>query len=412
MSFAIMKFNRPAITLVSAITNGKPPLSLIGLFPDAEVEAAYTGSVDVANSIGNFSVELVSGELPPGAEVIADNVGSRVVITWPGWDLNVAPIKNAQFEDLLDFWEPGPGWIPTSENPIQGLLSAGFINSGGHSPLSSTSRYKVRPGTTITAKCMVRQGGSSAGNAGGGVRLEIRDSLDGPVTSFHDGNMVMSGSNNAVKPSTVTYTTPADREVYVNVAAVGIRKRQNRLVWVDLFEWDYKTSFVGVDTAQLIPITIKVTDSAGRTAQEDYVINVNDARRYVYNSEVYPLLEVDSMTCSSTFVSAGTNSTYRLQDQPSEDWFTAESTFLSAWTKSVFTSFQQFPDDFFAVESAFISAGTRQLLKTHVQFPEDFFTAESAFVSASTKVALVVNLMDPEGMNCSSKFIGANTNVP
>ena len=412
MSFSIMKFNRPAITLVSEIGKGVGPLSLSGSFIDAEVESAYTGSVDVVNSIGDFTVELVAGELPPGSEVSADNLGQRVVITWPQWDPNVAPVKNPGFEDLLDHWEPGPGWIPTSDNPIAGLLSAGYINNGGRSVISSKSRYKMKRGTSVTAKCAVRQGGSSAGNAGAFVRLEVRESLDGPVIQSVDGNAVMSASNNAVKTSTVTYTSPNDRDVYVGMAGVGIRNKQNRLVWIDNFEWNLLVSFVGVDTAQSIPITIKVTDSAGRTYQQDYVIEVNDALQFMYNSSVYPVTVEDGMTNAAYFVSAHTTLAYRLQDQPAEDFLSNSAYFVSAETNSTFIQFGQFPDDFISNSAYFVSAIIRQIQKTHTQPPEDLISYSASFGSAVTKVVLVPYTMDPEGITYSARFVGAQTNVP
>ena len=164
----------------------------------------------------------------------------------------------------MNGWQGGAGWSTTTYNPIAGTRSAVFHNAPGSSILSSQSRYPVNPGVPITATAAIRQGASSAGNAGAGVRLEFRNA-DGSLRRFKDGNMVMSASNNAVKPSSVT-DTPQPGDALVNIACHGLRKRQNREVWADTFAWDHAVAAAGINDDATICITIQIRDGAGRTA--------------------------------------------------------------------------------------------------------------------------------------------------
>lgn len=275
MSQAHYKFNRPAIHLVAGIGNEMPALIFSGSFPDGEVEEAYSGYVSVLNAIGAFTVTVTSGSLPPGATVATDNVAGRVIISWPAYTVDAAPIANPGFENLFEGWDPGPGWRPSSLNPIAGAISAGFIDQGGESVISSLSRYLAAPNTPIHAKCLVRQGASAAGAAGAAVRLEYRDPTTGDVIGFKDGNAVMSASDNAVFPSDVNAVTP-NQPVLVNVAGKGIRIRENKEVWIDSFEWNHTVPASGVLTPFVYSFNLRVRDSAGRIVDGAFTIDVKD----------------------------------------------------------------------------------------------------------------------------------------
>ena len=220
------------------------PLFVSGDLPNASPGAFYEGRLQIHNQIGSCTVEQISGDtLPPGHSIYVD--GDEVVVTWPAYAEDAAPIPNAGFEAWMDGWAHDAGWTVTETNPVTDTRSAVFWGVRGSSILRSTARYPVAPGETITARCLVRQGASSAGNAGAGVRLEWRDA-DGAVVGFNDGNMVMSASNNAVFPSTVTASAPSGAET-VNIACHGLRRRQNLSVWVDSFTWDHAVPTSGTN---------------------------------------------------------------------------------------------------------------------------------------------------------------------
>lgn len=242
------------------------PLYITGTLPNAKPGEAYEGRLQIHNQIGACSIVSVTGsDVPPGGSWYVD--GDELVLQWPEYAENYAPISNPGFESGMDGWTAGAGWSVTTNNPIDGTTSGVFKNASGESVLSSNSRYPVN-GESFSAHCKVRQGASSAGNAGGAVRVEFRDA-DGMVVGFKDGNRVMSASNNAVKPSNVAIS-PSDYPagaMTVNIAGLGIRKRQNREVWADTFSWDYRVAASGVNIETQLCFTVTVRDSAGRPAQ-------------------------------------------------------------------------------------------------------------------------------------------------
>lgn len=240
-------------------------LYITGLLPNAKPLLAYEGRLVFHNAIGDCAADLFGGVLPPGSTVSVDNTAQQIVVTWPAYQAAVAPIENPGFENGDVGWEFGSGWSVTTNNPITGTKSGVFQNARGESLASSKARYPVTPGQSVTASCSVRQGASSSGNAGAAVCLEFRNAA-GMVISTPEGNRVMSASNNAVLPSSVTASAPAGVTT-VNVAGRGIRKRQNRDVWIDSFAWNVTQPSVGTNVEGTIgPITIRLVDSAGRAA--------------------------------------------------------------------------------------------------------------------------------------------------
>lgn len=254
------------------------PLYITGSLANAKPGQAYEGRLQIYNQIGACSIVSVTGsDVPPGGSWYVD--GDELVLQWPEYAENDAPISNPGFESGIDGWTPGAGWSVTTNNPIDGTTSAVFKNAGGESVLSSNSRYPVN-GESFSAHCKVRQGASSAGNAGGAVRVEFRNA-DGTVVGFKDGNRVMSASNNAVKLSNVAIT-PADYPagaMTVNIAGLGIRKRQNWEVWADTFSWDYKVAASGINDDTTLCYTVTIRDSAGKTALWNGCVGIASARR-------------------------------------------------------------------------------------------------------------------------------------
>lgn len=260
---------------------GLPALYVTGSLPNGKPGLAYEGRLQIHNAIGACTVEQIDGDtLPPGHALYVDQQAGEVVIAWPEYAEVAAPITNPQFEDGMSGWAAGAGWSVTTDNPIIGTRSAVYARNPGSSILSSQSRYPVNHGTPIKAGCRVRQGASSAGNAGAGVRLEFRDAT-GAVIGSRDGNMVMQGKNNQVRSSDVTAVPPANAST-VNIACHGLRKRQNRELWADDFSWDHKVAHAGINIETTLNLTLRVRDSAGRTALWSGVINIRRIAHDVY----------------------------------------------------------------------------------------------------------------------------------
>ncbi|HGM4946373.1 TPA: hypothetical protein ACKQDG_001550, partial [Stenotrophomonas maltophilia] len=222
----------------------QPALYVTGRFARAKPSLAYEGRLQIRNSIGGCSVLQIGGDkLPDGAQLRVDQATKEVVVAWPAYLTAQAPIANANFEEGKTGWELGPGWNITTENPPSGQWSAGYWGNWGTSRISNAARYTVQPGQITTAKCDVRQGASSEGNAGASVMLEYRNAA-GEVIHTVEGNQVMSASKNRVYPSSVFGAAPPGA-VTINVAGNGIRYRENKILFVDNFQWDHTVPSAG-----------------------------------------------------------------------------------------------------------------------------------------------------------------------
>ncbi|WP_440568340.1 WD40/YVTN/BNR-like repeat-containing protein [Stenotrophomonas sp. STK17_22] len=240
---------------------GRKALYVSGALTFAMPGKAYEGRLQVYNGIGGLSVQQVDGDtLPSGTSIYID--GSEVVVSWPAYSETAATIPNPGFEAGDVNWEKGPGWSIGTENPPVGLRAARYGENHGDALISNTSRFPVNPGVMITASCQVRQGASSEGNAGAAVQLEWRSS-DGALVKTSEGNAVMSASKNRVYPSTVRAIPPANAAL-VNVAAKGIRNRENKPLFIDQFEWDHH-HVTGINSTRVFTLGLMVRDSAGRS---------------------------------------------------------------------------------------------------------------------------------------------------
>ncbi|MFL4516287.1 LamG-like jellyroll fold domain-containing protein [Stenotrophomonas pavanii] len=238
-----------ALFITGSLAGGKPAL-------------AYEGRLQVHNGIGGMTVEQIDGDrLPNGSSLYIE--GNEIVLSWPAYTEVQATIPNFGYEDGDTSWVKGAGWSIGTENPITGLRSARYGENAGESPIANTARYPVNPGVAITATCKVRQGASAEGNAGARVKLQWL-SAAGAVMSESLGNAVMSASKNRVYPSTVVAQPPAGAEL-VCIAADGIRYRENKALFIDDFEWDHVQT-TGVNVDRVIALTLRVRDSAGRSA--------------------------------------------------------------------------------------------------------------------------------------------------
>lgn len=251
-----------------------PSLYVSGSLPNAMPGDAYEGRLQIHNAIGACTVEQISGAtLPIGHQLYVDQSTMEIVVAWPAYTQDDAPIDNPGFEQGMLSWSAGAGWEVTTDNPIAGSRSARYrAGFNGSSIISNVARYPVNPGVPISAQCQVKQGASSAGNAGAGVRIEWRNAA-GQVVGFDDGNMVMSAWDDDVFPSNVE-AMPPDDAATANIACHGLRKRERRGLWVDSFSWDHYVPTAGINIETTLCIDLRVRDSAGRTALWSGCINI------------------------------------------------------------------------------------------------------------------------------------------
>ncbi|HHA2944466.1 TPA: hypothetical protein ACOFEE_004058, partial [Stenotrophomonas maltophilia] len=198
-----------------------------------------------------------------GAQLRVDQATKEVVVAWPAYQTAQAPIANPDFEQGKTGWELGPGWNITTENPPSGQWSAGYWGNWGTSRISNAARYTVQAGQITTAKCDVRQGASSEGNAGASVMLEYRNAA-GEVIYTVEGNQVMSASKNRVYPSSVFGAAPPGAAT-INVAGNGIRYRENKILFVDNFQWDHTVPSAGINFETVLNVVLRVNDATGRS---------------------------------------------------------------------------------------------------------------------------------------------------
>ncbi|HED4877204.1 TPA: hypothetical protein R4K21_003022 [Stenotrophomonas maltophilia] len=242
----------------------QPALYVNGRFARAKPSLAYEGRLQIRNSIGGCSVLQIGGDkLPEGSQLRVDQLTKEVVVAWPAYQTAQAPIANPGFEDGPTGWVTGPGWVIATENPPTGQWAAGYNNNPGQSRISSASRYSVQVGQVTSAKCDVRQGASSEGNAGASVMLEYRNAA-GEVIHTVEGNQVLSASKNRVYPSSVFGAAPPGAAT-INVAGNGIRYRENKILFVDNFEWDHTVPSAGINFETVLNVVLRVNDSIGRS---------------------------------------------------------------------------------------------------------------------------------------------------
>ncbi len=71
----------------------------------------------------------------------------------------------------------------------------------------------------------------------------------------------MSASKNRVYDSNVVGIAPAGAAT-INIAGSGIRYRENKILFVDDFEWDHTVAAIGLDHEAEYRLTLQVSDSA------------------------------------------------------------------------------------------------------------------------------------------------------
>jgi hypothetical protein len=246
-------------------------ITITGVLEDYLVGEAYESRLDINNSIGRCTVEILGeSSLPPGAFVRVDNVTKEVVVKWAAHEeVEVArDVPNGSFEDGDDgTWNKGSGWtIGTGAgySPQSGTYSARFasVKTAGSELLGVP--VPAKPGDRIRLVGQVQQGASSKGNAGAQVAL-VFSNLSGDTLRRKDGGMVSSGSGGAWGASVAEETAPAGTAL-VRAVVKAFRKSENKPLWVDSLRWDHTYTIGQNDDGGRYFLSIKVTDAENRAA--------------------------------------------------------------------------------------------------------------------------------------------------
>jgi hypothetical protein len=238
------------------------PLLITG-DPDSYLpDVAYEYRFDVTGAIGKASAVKTSGTLPSGHQLYYDNFNDEVVVKWPAAAAGATPNQNLSFENAGGW--VGPQWTIDNSTSYAGGQSAKFLGAGRADFVNNT--VEIDGTTVVTATCRVAQGASSA-NA---VRAAIGVRAFTPTgTVDFVGNFVVS-SNPNWQLSSITAALPAGTTAFA-LFIRGERFRGKDPLWVDAVTCDYTTA-VGTGSVDDIPLSFRVTDSAGRTADWSGVI--------------------------------------------------------------------------------------------------------------------------------------------
>lgn len=250
-------------------------LEVTGFFENAVPSEAYSDTLSVSGHQGDFSVFLVSGALPPGATITADNPNDTIVLEWPA--AGAGTLDNLGFEDGNDGeWLLGYGWSIITGGEIEsGTYSARYNGVGQASALHRIAA-PVTPGTTITATARVNKDDNRKDFAGGAVLMIWYTAAMVPIR-YDVGNVVNTGAN-AFQTSTLVATAPANA-AFVRLGFSGTRDTKGRAkhpVWVDSLTWDH-TFTVGGAVEDEYPITLLVKDELGCQFEWSGSVTVGDS---------------------------------------------------------------------------------------------------------------------------------------
>lgn len=257
-----------------------PPLSLAGDFPDYQQGVDYEGRIDIVNSIGACTVELLSGELPTGYQLFVDQAAKQVVLRWPGFTEvePVTEIPNGDFQQGQAGWQLPAGWAVESyekpditPTPAPGNLAAVCRALGRGDHVMDSERYPCAPGASVSASGLWDQGPSNKDNVNLFTGVAFFDENGNELAEFL-GNRIHDETNKQRHVSSVTGAiAPFGTASAALRNIVHRRNSRNREVIVDDCQWNL--TFMSEVAAGDYCLTLIVRDSASRQALWDGCIS-------------------------------------------------------------------------------------------------------------------------------------------
>lgn len=146
-------------------------------------------------------------------------------------------LLNPGFEQGDTGWDKGPSCAIVRAYPYTGQWSL-QLNTGFYGESETVNQYvaDVMPGQVLTARCMIHQGASDRGRAGGYVRINWYDA-GGVLRGNASGNVVEDGSGGAMHPSTIPSVVVPAGVFKARLAGVLFRNGQNHVCNADDFSW-------------------------------------------------------------------------------------------------------------------------------------------------------------------------------
>lgn len=171
------------------------------------------------------------------------------------------PITNSDFESGNTGWTLASPWTIVNTGGFDGSWQAQFgTGFSGTAAIVNSTYYPCSPNFSLSATCMIAQGASASGNAGGWLELYFYDENQ-VFLSKVEGNHVTSSSGSSWKMSSINTTVPANT-AFVRIGAMGFRNSENHEVFADTFTWNLETN-------RTVTITSPIDDS---TYQEGAVV--------------------------------------------------------------------------------------------------------------------------------------------
>ncbi|WWO60262.1 endo-1,4-beta-xylanase C [Xanthomonas phage SB3] len=299
-------FDRPLI-----VDDPLSQLRISGVYDDYDPGTPYEGRVQIINSVGKCTVEVLDSNLPPGAFVYIDNISKEVVVKWPKY---TPPVETISLLENGDFSQGDTGsWTNTGEgNPFviepdsDGNMSMKFKSGfyDGHfsrSPLAPVKNIN-RP---ITLTGQIAQGKSSKKKLLGSVLLvwfnEKRE-----VMHWSEGNWVMSGGGYQEAKVIAAANHPDVKFVCAQIHFH--RNGQNHPGWADNIKWDHVWE-KGYNEDEMKFVTVRVTDALNNSVVHRGEI---EERALWATSTLYPTLVLEQISpnqqLSSVLIGAAKNS--------------------------------------------------------------------------------------------------------
>lgn len=273
---ALSPFLRPDLDQASNVL----PLYITGALARARPGVAYEARLQIHNPIGACTVERIAGDaLPNGTELYVDNATQEIVIAWPAYAENPWPLANSGFNtgDVS-------GWTVTKKGELPGYptgatADAGRPFEGGYSALwrgnegtghargveatwVNSARADVYPGQRVNVSAHIALDDTDTSQNRGQALVIFYDE-DGDESARFEGELIR-GNDRSYRLSTAQGRAQVKGTVAAAVWTTG-NESPGSGVRFDAVAWD-APALVGINVDATLNLTLRVRDTAGRTA--------------------------------------------------------------------------------------------------------------------------------------------------